>query len=354
MPSLPPQSESLPRTSSPTKSARSKASSSGLNVSEALDKHGLRLDDFRKELKKYGLQYKQCVSNISTLATTMPMADASVSKYTSENGLYKDKNEDTFLNNVLELLTKKEFQKRASTYTDVFDSSGPVNSQLKATFEPQAEYIPRRWAEEGIYVGSNLQFKRNFLPSLFEDSLKRELNTKDPSMTDAKPDRLWGFFAQDFKSSYEVQIPPEVGSFLHVVDGFLHPFFIVEGKGNSGSQAASECQLRRGGASLVSAHRKLRDMLGLPDVNAGFDHNTYVYSMAFRPQAADFFIHWREKDISGRELFYMTPVKECSLRNDDGIKEARKVYENIMSWGATARKQDLQALHARIKEYALQ
>lgn len=263
------------------------------------------------------------------------MAQASVKRYKEMLEIYRDRIEDSFLCACLPLLLKPTHQEAAARKRK-FDEMAGLESGVR--------YEPTYWADEGLVVGCNELFKPGWLPSPFEDDLLKQMK-KDDGTTNAKPDRIIGF------NSSTLPIPPalyfysEMEDCLTVLQHLYHPFFLVEGKSNEGLIATAYLQLRRGGASLVYAHRCFLDKIGVPDIEQGADKRTHVFSMAITPDVITIWVHWAEKLANGIIHYHMDGLDGISTLVIKEMPRIRRILENVQSWGLTERLEDLRKQH---------
>ena len=271
-------------------------------------------------------------------------------------------NEDTFLNECLPLIVKKEYKVAdpTSLKRKLLDESGEETqyTEVPAQYvESGKQYKSRYWEDEGITTFTNKAFKSGFLPSRFEPQVLNALKKHD-AMTDPKPDRTYvldaaGFPLPDDLPEEVYTVWPEVEGKLTLLPNSYHPFFLDEGKSNNGNAGIARLQLRRGGAAIVNALRLFLTHIGIPDI-VGLDRRTYCFSMAIDPTHIALFVHWAEVDPSSHKVkFYMDFYDGTLFEQSENIPRIHRNIENILSWGCTERKLELQEYHRHMHQWLI-
>ncbi|KAI4104044.1 MAG: hypothetical protein LQ345_007299 [Seirophora villosa] len=242
--------------------------------------------------------------------------------------VYKDKDEDTMLNKLLPLFMK---EKRT------------VSIDSKAEEEDAPAVVS--YLRSGLVEISNREFQRTCLP-LWEggsppDKKFLDAMAKEDGMTMSKPDRTFGVDMEKGPLPIGFSIPSEIAVWLEVMRGIHHPFFLIEGKSYQGNFLEAQNQACRGGATLVSAARRLLATLGQPDT-VGPD-----------TRLMDIWVHWAE--ISSPKtlpLYHMNKLMSKAIDDEENFGQLRKTLHNILDWGCGPRLTELELLYPAIMEYA--
>ncbi|KAL8747097.1 MAG: hypothetical protein Q9184_007650, partial [Pyrenodesmia sp. 2 TL-2023] len=166
---------------------------------------------------------------------------------------YKDKNEDTVLNELLP-----------------FFMNDKRTISINSTAEEEDAYAVVSYFRSGLVKITNREFHRACLP-LREDGspLNKKLldaMAKEDGMTNPKPDRTFGISMKKSTLPKGFITPPDIAVWLEVMRGIHHPFFLIEGKSYQGNLLDAQNEACRGGATLVGAARRLLATLGIPNM----------------------------------------------------------------------------------------
>ena len=158
--------------------------------------------------------------------------------------------------------------------------------------------------DDGLAVKVNCEFRKSFLPARDNDEELTKAMAKVDGMINSKPDHIYGLRIDHYPIPHDVTLSAHINSLLEVVPTLHHPFFIIEGRSNSGSKAEVENQACRGGATLVKAARELLEKIGTRSTEAtGPDQQTFVYSATLSPGLIDIWVHWAEVREKARPIF---------------------------------------------------
>lgn len=259
------------------------------------------------------------------------MKAQSVEDAASKWKYYEHQNEDTFLNNMLPCVIvegRREIK--------------VMNPQPGITYQTQTT-----WFAEGVRNAVNREFKRGSQPNRYgaADLEALKVLQKEDGMHNAKPDRCYGldprfFAAQDNGIRYS----EDLRFWLYVMADMQHAFFLIEGKSNRGDMTMAGLQARRGGATLVYAHRQILSIIGTPDVQ-GVDHRTFTFSAVVSPELLKVYVNWAEVKEDGLVDFHYDFVDSFRWTHDEEVEGMRKCLHNILDWGHEERAIELRKLH---------
>lgn len=341
-----------PSNLSPSKAATgSKGSKNSYAISQMMGRHGLLCNHANFTSTKYS-HFKKDVMAIINGKRASAMKQESAEKVARRVEYYERLPEATFLYNFIPILLG--FGYTLDNVTKNFTDDD------KATLARQGKIYRDFMDDEKIVSALNQDFVKHLLPYKYTDldpEYEAEITkalAKTPGMTTPKPDYTFGLRTdkEDFQSSQDY-IPQEVVNLLETCAGMYHTFFIIEGKGSSGSAAEAQNQARRGGATLVNVSRQLEAMVReLPD-KPGIDENSFVFSATLCPQTLQFWVHWYEGP-SETQRFHMNMIKSFDMHNTESYPDMRRTMHNILAWGANERVQlqDHKELHSQINTYA--
>ena len=214
------------------------------------------------------------------------------------------------------------------------------------------EYTVESFWDDGLAVKVDSEFRKGFLPTKGKDEELSRAMAKVDGMTNPKPDFTYGLRIDHYPIPDDVTMSAYIDPLLEVVPILHHPFFIIEGKSDSGSKAEAENQACRGGAALINAARQLREKIGARDTEvAGPDEQTYVYSATFIPGLMDIWVHWAEVRPMHRLLFHMHQLDSIALHIHGAPGKLRMIIHNILDWGCVDRSPQIQEVYNQIFEY---
>ncbi|KAL9012213.1 MAG: hypothetical protein Q9173_003007 [Seirophora scorigena] len=283
--------------------------------------------------------FQQRVKNILNQKRKSKVDPLEFSEFQLAWHVYKDKNEDTMLNKLLPFFMK---DKRT------------VSIDSKA--EEEDAHAVVSYLRSGLIEISNREFQRTCLP-LWEGGSppeKRLLDAmaKEDGVTHPKPDRTFGVDIEKGPLPIGFSIPSEIAVWLEVMRGIHHPFFLIEGKSYQGNFLEAQNQACRGGATLVSAARRLLATLGKPDT-IGPDTRTFVFSATLSPGLMDIWVHWAEiPSPKALPLYHMNKLMSKAIDDEENFGQLRKALHNILDWGCGPRLTELQPLYPAIMDYA--
>lgn len=335
--------------------------------------------------------FKAKVESILNASRDSAMKPASVQRFANRRRYEQSSNEDTLLVNLIPLIIKDHFTQRSErAFSDV---------QQKGEDRNEAGVELKEWFDEGLTYKYNTEFRRCQLPNSyctddepFDPELVKALSKED-GMLNPKPDYTFGLRTDKFDSfrPADVILGSEIFTLLEIAPRMNHPFFIIEGKSNKGVIGDAEIQVRRGGAALVNAGRKLLGFIRTRDslLKEGPDTETFIFSATITPQNMDIYVHWAEVVVStstevpqpsqpgnatplgGQSsaevqasstarshppksphvVFHMTYLKSYNLRDSEALPILREVLHNILEYGCTDRAAQLLELRKGLYTY---
>ena len=239
-----------------------------------------------------------------------------------------------------------------NTYGQVAEQEGEESGLQPSLAQGQEEYTVASFWDDGLAVKVNCEFRRGFLPAKEKDEELSRAMAKVDGMTNPKPDFTYGLRIDQCPIPDDVRVSAQIDFLLGVVPNLHHPFFIIEGKSDSGSKAEAENQACRGGAALINAARQLRETIGARTTEAiGPDQQTYIYSATLSPGLMDIWIHWAEVRPTIPPIFHMNRLDSVSLHSQGAPGKLRLITHNILDWGCVARWPQIQEVYHQIFAY---
>lgn len=343
-------------------------------------------------LQKYP-KFEKMVQKILNRKRESSINPDSAKKFHEVNRYYEKANENTFLHNILPIIIKpgrtvksrvradaleldQEAQYQIQVQKDEEDEKGQkagaerhvgkedTPSGTEHTLEQVAEqegeksvqeheeYTLESFWDDGLAIKIDCEIRKGFLPIKEKDEELSRAMAKVDGMTNPKPDFTYGLRIDNHSIPDDMAVSASIDYMLEVVPFLHHPFFIIEGKSDSGSKAEAENQACRGGAALINAARQLREKIGAQATEAaGPDEQTYIYSATLSPGLMDFWVHWLEVRKMHRPLFHMHHLESVALRSDGAPGKLRMITHNILDWGCMDRLPQIQELYNQIFEY---
>ena len=375
-----------------------------------MDQHGIVCDD-GKELERYP-HFKQAVENIICSDRGSAMKLESVRRINERREYCRDESEDTILHHLLPLILKsertRELRPGEKVQEEVFMTQRQVEEQAESQnsaqnadatraqlqlLEQEQEieqqvWVSREWFSDGVFVSRSSDLRGGLLPTQYEDDdfepELAKLLAKGDGMTTPRPDFCYGLRKDRFPLPPGLILSTEILLTLQVAPGMQHPFFLIEGKSNKGILGEAENQARRGGATLVNAHRQLLELIGESVLDLGVDERCFVFSSTITPSVMDIYVHWvevivhepgqergpelqrnqdqehddydenlqRERELQRTQIiFHMTNVRSYALRNKACLPELRAILHNILEWGCITRLPQLEEFRRKIYAY---
>ena len=334
-------------------------------------------------LERYS-EFAKHVRHIISRKRESTVNPESAKKFRQVHQYLERANEDTLLQNILPLIIKPsrtvrsrvrsanlEFDERAAVHQEEQEQentqeqdgmnetmrevagvrpNGAQGSEL-CELQEEPEYVVSSFWEDGLLAKMNSEFRKSFLPRHNDEELTKAMAKVD-GMTNPRPDYTYGIRIDLSRVPDGVSVSWYTNYLLEIVPILHHPFFIIEGKSDSGSQAEAENQVCRGGATLVNAARQLFERIGMPDESAtGPDQRTFVYSATLSPGLMDIWVHWAELRVTGGPLFHMHVIESVSLKSPGAVGKLRRITHNILDWGCVDRSPSLGKIYNQVYEY---
>ncbi|KAK0506854.1 hypothetical protein JMJ35_010708 [Cladonia borealis] len=344
-----PKSSSVGIPSTPsTSKTRSKAGVDSSWAAGSLEMHGLKCD--YQALGRYP-NFRQRILEIISSERHSEMKLKSVERIEKISPVLEEENEATYMNNLLPLIIKKERiagRKNDGSTSHSGEMSGDEDIVEVLNPEPGVVYRSRDWFDDGVYAVTDHDFRKDLLPHGYIDEQVAQMLKKDDNMLTPRPDRCYGLLRNWIPVPNGIQLSSEIRKYIEPCPNLSHPFFLIEGKSNKGDKFGMLLQARRGGASLVNAMRQLLTKIGEPLVTgSGVDDRNFVFSATMFPGLIDIWVHWAELE-NGQAIFHMNPIKSFATKDSDQIRQARKILNNIMTWGLDLKARRLNELHEKI------
>ena len=267
--------------------------------------------------------------------------------------------EDTFVGSLLPLIINRK-------YTGIRDMSDQEAAEIikkldslegseREAMQKEYLYTTKLWIDDGLFTTINSEFRTTLLPNKYSDHLGFEPElakamAKREGMKNPKPDFIYGVHPDCFPTKLNVMLSPETRTILEISPALFHPFLLIEGKADRGSMAEAQNQACRGGATVINAERILREKIGQL-VTQGVDETTAIFSATVAPGLMEIWVHWAE--IIGKDdiLFHMNRLASKALNDKEQVVGLRRILHNILQWGCTTRRGDLNTFHEKLNEH---
>lgn len=271
---------------------------------------------------------------------------------------YANSNEGTYLHHILPLMIKDVFGATSTESAMSSTSSLDKQGEGDGTDDEEAESQIQEWHKLGLFVTLDTGFQRGLMPIEgrgLELLPKAEAKSEKWGLENSKPDRTFGFQRKCLPLPKGIRFPEEIKVLLEVSPYMYQPFFIIEGKSGNGNPIKVRNQARRGGATLVHAARQLRQKARLggeghtpavDDFRA--DLSTIVFSATLTFEAFYVWIHWAEVSSCGRVEYHMNVIDGVLVTARDVLEKSRRWSHNILWWGLTQRRQEVDELHTAL------
>ena len=294
---------------------------------------------------------------LSTILPTIIKESRLVKSRVSDegNGLKED------LHDEAQIQTQEEEKQDPRQHTrgaDATDENGLMaNGEMEADSDEQrlaeeeAEYIVQDCWDDGLGVKFDCEFRKSFLHGINKDAELAKAMAKVDGMTNPKPDITYGVRFDYYAIPSDVTVSAYIDFLLEVVPLLHFPFFIIEGKSDSGSKAEAENQARRGGATLINATRILLEKINMQDEGSGPDQRTYIFSATLSPGLMDFWLHWAEVREGHPPIFHMHLLESVATKSTSAVGKLRKITHNILDWGCADRAPKIKDVYNRMFAY---
>ncbi|KAL8800747.1 MAG: hypothetical protein Q9182_004952 [Xanthomendoza sp. 2 TL-2023] len=157
---------------------------------------------------------------------------------------------------------------------------------------------------------------------------------------------------RESQRTYGYPIPAHIALWMEIMRGIHYVFFIIEGESYIGSMLDAWNQACLGGATLVSAYRRVLATIGGPDI-VGAYMRTFVFPATLDPSSMQTWVHWTEVPDPGViSNYHLTKLDSCAIDNEQTFGPLRKVLNNILVYGCGDWFKDQQALYDSIRVYA--
>ncbi|KAF2818283.1 hypothetical protein CC86DRAFT_375891 [Ophiobolus disseminans] len=185
----------------------------------------------------------------------------------------------------------------------------------------------------------NTNLSRDFLPHTPPGKSLRALSQP-------QPDTIIGYLSNNQASATE---PPLATAFSadeeEALANFtlnpvlLFPFLTSQWKPASGeSHMIAHAQSARDGATIVRYLDEFYTIArGQPPTELECSHISVTCDI----QTVNIWLHWRELDSAGGAEYYMKSIHDCTLRNEQGLMEARALLKNHIAFALGGRLQSL-------------
>lgn len=216
------------------------------------------------------------------------------------------------------------------------------------------ELVVEEFAQSGVTVKINRELRKDFLPHQPNkpDTELHKAMAKVNGMKNAKPDRVYGIQIDKYPIPDDVDISVLMNILLEIVPLLHWPFFIIEGKSDSGSVIEAANQACRGGASIINASQGLLREIGEPSVSGfGPDTRTFMFSATISPAVMEIWVHWAEYRGKEHTLFHMHKLRTHALGDDNTPGKLRKIIHNILDWGCGERFEGIKKIYDKIFDY---
>ena len=241
-----------------------------------------------------------------------------------------------------------------ATYGELAEQEGDGFGLGSRLAQEETEYSIASFWDDGLAVKVDCEFRKSFLPTREKDDELAKAMAKVDGMTNPKPDYTYGLRIDHYPTPDDVTVSAQIQYLLEIAPILHHPFFIIEGKSDSGSKAEAENQACRGGALLVNAARILLERIrarARDTEPTGPDQQTFIYSATLSPGLMDFWVHWAEVRTTALPIFHMHRLDSIPLNGDGAFGQLRRITHNILDWGCIDRSPQVQNVYNRIFAY---
>ena len=287
----------------------------------------------------------------------------SVQNIIETHEVYKRQNEATLTANLLPLLIKL---RRSVNQQQATCALPPIACNLENYGQIREETIAEEaineradiaFLKDGILTFANKDFTRSLVPWKRDSSSSSagmliKAMAKSQGMTTPRPDYVYGFSHDKLNLPFDSSRESDIPALLDLVHGMVFPFFLIEAKSDTGSQAEGENQVCRGGATLVDVHRALTAKINPVDTvkKPGPDEETFVFSCVMSPSSMDIYVHWAEVLPNGEVIYQMNILSADDFRFAVSVAALRRKLHNILDWGFEIRLSALHALQPKLVE----
>ena len=218
----------------------------------------------------------------------------------------------------------------------------------------ESQWVVEDFAEAGVIVKVNRELRKDFLPHQPhkpETELNRRM-AKINGMTNPRPDRTYGIDLYKYPIPDDVEISVKIHIMLEVVPLLHWPFFIIEGKSNSGLISEATNQACRGCASIMNAQLCLLQEIGEPHISGSApDTRTFMFSATLSPVVMEIWVHWVEYRDNQNTIFHMHKLKAHAIDDNNAPGKLRKIIHNILDWGCGERFEAMKKIYDIIFDY---
>ena len=261
---------------------------------------------------------------------------------------YQNEPEATFLFFVWHALLNKS----RHTYQRPHEEERSVDMQ---------SWMETSWTKDHLRYKFNIDFAKDSVPPLPPTTdYEKALLSKIPRVPNPRPDIAFAVYEDAFTPT-ERDLFDQIGCSL-TGNGSYHDFASLDAKSINASIEEAENQCSRSGSAMVWSRGKLNDLYAkcpqqslnqpsssqlssLPppstETKSKIKTNTLAFTLAFATSQARLFVHW-DLDQNGITNWHMHSLRSYNYDDLSDLTQLHHDIDNIMEWGVTKRKMEIQ------------
>ena len=250
----------------------------------------------------------------------------------------------------------------------------PKNTMLsKDELEQKCNWIEAAWKKDHLRMRSQINFRTDCIPSIrtgiaFWDKLVAQA----PRVENPKPDMAFGIYKTAFSPFYQEILNNHR---CNLAGPKLYDIFLAfDAKCMNAPIDEAENQCMRSGSAMVQTRRRLNQAANQSRkkvVNSGSlsstgactttlsstqvcpraDTESFAFTLAIGSQGANMFVNWAlEMDANDNNnvQWHMHKLRVYSYFNLDDLAQLHHDIDNILDWGLTTRKAEVENLCEKI------
>ena len=250
----------------------------------------------------------------------------------------------------------------------------PKNTMLsKDELEQKCNWIEATWKKDHLRMRSQINFRTDCIPSIrtgiaFWDKLVAEA----PRVENPKPDMAFGIYKTAFSPFYQEILNNHR---CNLAGPKLYDIFLsFDAKCMNAPIDEAENQCTRSGCAMVQTRRHLNQAANPPrktavkssslastsayilkssstQVYPRADTESFAFTLAIGSQGANMFVDWAlELDVNDKDniQWHMHKLRVYSYFNLDDLAQLHHDINNILDWGLTTRKAEVENLCEKI------
>ena len=213
----------------------------------------------------------------------------------------------------------------------------------------------KSFSQDGLIMVLNDALLKDSIPlRQGEDELEQCLLKQHKSrIKDVKPDSIYGFDVNIFPKKIQMlmDVPPYT-QYARISPSAVCPFMIEEWKSSAGNDHGGVQQLCCGASALVAALDNTYELANQGDTSPEeCSRQSMIFSLLWTYKRFVFSVHWTEIKDDERCFYWKSLVDESISK--ESIPLMRRTMHNILDWGATVRKPEIEALYTKLLDIPL-